>query len=82
MTIRSRILTSIHELLAEKNIEPKEPIDDNTVLLSTGLDSLGFAVLVVRLELELGFDPFVAMQEPFYPRTLSEFVRMYESYKP
>ena len=31
---------------------------DETILLDTGLDSLGFAVLVAQLDEELGFDPF------------------------
>ena len=32
-----------------------------------GLDSLGFAVLVARLEDELGVDPFTAAEEAFFP---------------
>lgn len=43
------------------------------------MDSLGFAVLVVMLEDELGFDPFVLSEEAYYPRTFGEFVRFYQA---
>ena len=55
---------------------------DSVVLLESGLDSLGFAILVSRLEEELGYDPFVIMTEPYYPRTLGDFVAIYERYRP
>ncbi|WP_371414677.1 acyl carrier protein [Chlorobaculum sp. 24CR] len=53
---------------------------DDTVLLESGLDSLGFAILVARLEEELQYDPFSMMDEPVYPKTLREFVAIYERY--
>jgi hypothetical protein len=43
---------------------------------------LGFAVLISRLEDELGFDPFSLVDDPFYPSTLGEFVNFYEQNKP
>lgn len=57
-------------------------VEDDSVLLETGLDSMGFAVLVVELEETLGFDPFSLASEPFYPRTFGEFVRFYEQNQP
>ena len=54
----------------------------DSILLQTGLDSLGFAILVARLEEELGFDPFVIMTEPVYPKTYGEFVALYERHRP
>lgn len=71
----------IKELLNENNVTLSHAIDSNTVLLETGLDSLSFAVLVVQLEEELGYDPFVLMKDPFYPKTYGEFVNLYEKYK-
>lgn len=59
-----------------------DPLLDDTPLLETGLDSLSFAIVVARLEEELGYDPFVLMDEPFYPRTIADFVSIYEKYKP
>lgn len=57
-------------------------LTDDLLLLESGLDSLGFAVLVTRLEEELGYDPFTLMEEPFYPKTLGEFVSLYARYAP
>lgn len=61
--------------------EPPE-ITDDLVLLETGLDSLGFAILVVELEEEMGFDPFTLSDEAYYPQTFGEFVAFYEANKP
>tara|TARA_Y100000590_G_scaffold76500_1_gene84634 strand:+ start:672 stop:932 length:261 start_codon:yes stop_codon:yes gene_type:complete len=58
------------------------PLSDDLVLLDSGLDSMGFAVLVVELEEALGFDPFSISQEAFYPSTLGEFVSFYEKHEP
>lgn len=55
---------------------------DDTVLLETGLDSLGFAIFVSQLEDELGFDPFTLSQDAFYPQTFAEFVHFYDKYRP
>ncbi len=52
-------------------------ITDDTVLLQSGLDSLGFAMLVAQLEEDLGIDPFSQMQIAVYPRTFAEFVTIY-----
>lgn len=52
------------------------------MLLESGLDSLGFAILVVRLEEELGYDPFVLAKTPYYPRTFGDFVAFYEANNP
>lgn len=57
-------------------------LNDDLILLETGLDSLGFAILVVELEEELGFDPFNLSSEAFYPQTFGEFVSFYEANKP
>lgn len=57
-------------------------LSGDTILLETGLDSLGFALLVVRLENTLGFDPFVLSSEAFYPKTFGEFVSFYEQHQP
>lgn len=57
-------------------------VNDDMILLDSGLDSLGFAVLVVELEQQLGFDPFTISDEAFYPSTFGEFVSYYEKFKP
>ena len=53
-----------------------------TVLLESGLDSLGFAIFVSSLDEELGFDPFTLSEDAFYPQTFAEFVAFYEKYRP
>ena len=47
--------------------------------LGTTLDSLGFAILVARLEDTLGFDPFTASDDVYFPVTLGDFIRVYEN---
>mgnify|MGYP001793678385 CR=1 FL=1 len=54
----------------------------DTVLLESGLDSLGFAIFVSELENELGFDPFTLSTDAYYPQTYAEFVSFYEKYRP
>ena len=57
-------------------------LKDDVVLLESGLDSLGFAILVATLEEKLEFDPFTMMDEPLYPSTFGEFVSIYEKMNP
>ena len=57
-------------------------LSDDLVLLESGLDSMGFAILVVELEEILGFDPFSISEEAFYPSTLGEFISFYEKNEP
>jgi hypothetical protein len=81
MDIASVVVEKIRELLEEDDL-PIPELVDATVLLETGLDSLGFAVLVTRLEDTLGYDPFSLMSEPVYPVTLAEFVGVYQEHSP
>jgi acyl carrier protein len=52
---------------------------DSTVLLETGFDSMSYAVLVARLDDELGIDPFSVATNAGYPRTFGDFVAFYEN---
>ena len=47
-------------------------------MLTIGLDSLCFAILVARLEETLGVDPFGASDEIEIPVTCGDLVRFYE----
>jgi hypothetical protein len=67
--------------MRENGVTPPAEFPDDQPLLRTGLDSLGYAVVVTRLEMALGYDPFVLMEEPVYPRTLGEFVAIYDKYR-
>lgn len=57
-------------------------LTEEVVLLESGLDSLGFAILVATLEEKLEFDPFTMMDEPVYPSTFGDFVNIYEKMNP
>lgn len=78
--VRDVIVESIHRIAEENDLELSDMLDDNSILLESGLDSLGFAILVAELESSLGFDPFVMMEEPVYPNTLGEFVAIYKKF--
>ena len=60
--------------------KPTIEFHDEMVLLQSGLDSLGFAMLVAKLENELGYDPFTMMEDAVYPVTFGEFVAIYERF--
>jgi acyl carrier protein len=75
--VRDLILKELTALLEEAGLVEVPTLHDDDVLLDTGLDSLGFVVLVTRLEDALGYDPFTEMQEAVYPLTLGEFVQVY-----
>ena len=67
------------EVLEQTGAELLVPeLKDDVVLLESGLDSLGFAILVATLEEKLEFDPFTMMDEPLYPSTFGEFISIYE----
>jgi acyl carrier protein len=79
-SVRSTIITQMEQIAREQN-KKLAPLTDNVLLLETGLDSLAFAILVARLEEVLGYDPFTASSEVYYPTTLGEFVAFYETSK-
>ena len=82
MTIRQVIETRFKAALVEAGKPVPPTFDDNLVLLQTGLDSLGFAILVTQLEQELRYDPFTLMEQAVYPTTFGEFVSIYERFAP
>ena len=75
--IRSTILSQIMQVAEEQNVD-LPPLVDELVLLDLGLDSLGFAMLVTRLEDALRFDPFADSDDVYLPVTLGDFICFYE----
>lgn len=75
-----RVFNDVWE--AEVPGQPAPELTQDTVLLETGLDSLGFAIFVSTLEEELGYDPFTIAEDAYYPRTFGEFVVFYDKYRP
>jgi acyl carrier protein len=78
MSVKLTIISEIQQIAKEQN-RSLAPLFDDLVLLQSGLDSLGFAVLVARLEGELGIDPFTASDDVSFPVTLGDFVGAYEN---
>ena len=81
--LRKVITKTFNEVLEQTNPEQSEYdyLEDDLILLDSGLDSLGFAILVALLDEELGYDPFQIMEEPIYPTTFYEFLKIYEDNK-
>jgi acyl carrier protein len=55
------------------------PLGDDLTLHETGFDSLAFAILVARLEDDLGVDPFTISEDAAFPLTIGDFVQAYEN---
>ncbi|GLI92867.1 phosphopantetheine-binding protein [Methylocystis echinoides] len=78
MSIRLKVLSIMQQVAAEQE-KPLAALTDQTVLADSGLDSLCFAIIVARLEDDLGVDPFTASDEVYFPVTFSDFVALYEN---
>ena len=78
MSVRSRIFSVMQQIAEEQNVT-LPPLQDDLPLDESGFDSLAFAILVARLEDDLGIDPFTIAEEAVFPSTLGEFVRVYEN---
>jgi acyl carrier protein len=78
MNIREIVLSAIRKI-AEEQAAELAPLADNLKLMDSGLDSLGFAILVTRLEDELGLDPFTEANEASYPITIGDLLNLYEN---
>ena len=83
MTILGPKISAVfNEIWMEQKTGEPPVLTPDTVLLDAGLDSLGYAILVARLDEELGFDPFTQATEAFYPETFGQFVAFYEAHAP
>ncbi len=78
MSVRSEII-DVFEQVAQEQDRQLGPLSDDLPLLETGLDSLGFAILVSRLEMVLGVDPFSEDTDTPFPVKLGDLVRLYEN---
>ena len=77
MSIKSTVNLHIQQIAREQH-NSLACLPDDLPLLESGLDSLGIAILIARLEETLGFDPFSMSEEIYYPVTLGDFIRFYE----
>jgi len=79
MTIREKIISQIQHIAKERDKGTLGRLTDDVIILESGLDSLELAILVARLEDELGLDPFSSADEVDFPVTFGDFVRLYEN---
>jgi acyl carrier protein len=78
MSIRPTVISELESVAKQQNIR-LAPLNDDLTLLDSGLDSLCLAIVVARLEDELGVDPFSASaDEGKLPITVGEFLDLYE----
>lgn len=78
MSIRLKIISEMQRIAGEQQVT-LPPLDDDLSLHETGFDSLGFAILVARLEDDLGIDPFTISEDATFPLTVGDFIRAYEN---
>jgi acyl carrier protein len=76
MSVRTVVLDQV-KLVAELHQKSLAPLTDTLPLLDSGLDSLCIANIMAGLEDKLGFDPFG--NTITLPRTLGEFIDLYEN---
>jgi acyl carrier protein len=78
MNIRAEIITQFNKVADEQGMQLAS-LTDHLILLDAGLDSLCFAIIVAKLEIQLGVDPFSASEDAIFPVTFGEFVHFYEN---
>lgn len=77
MSVRATVISHFEQVASEQKRKLAR-LSDNLKLLDSGLDSLSFALIVVRLEESFGFDPFDTAKEMNFPVTFGDFVKLYE----
>jgi hypothetical protein len=80
MSVRSTVISQFEQVAVEQH-RTLARLSDDLKLLDSGLDSLSFALIVVRLENALGFDPFDVADDLKFPVTFGDFVKLYENHK-
>ena len=78
MSVRAAIISAMQQIAREQQVN-LPPLEDDLSLHDTGFDSLAFAILVARLEDDLGIDPFTIAEDAAFPLTIGDFIRAYEN---
>jgi acyl carrier protein len=76
--IRTAVIDQVKSV-AQQQGKALQPLTDSLPLLESGLDSLCIAIIVANLEDELGLDPFGSGDNLAMPKTLGDFIRLYEN---
>ena len=77
MDLQAMIIEQFEQVARDQEKELGTLAPD-TVLLDSGLDSLCFAIVVARLEDQLGVDPLTASEDVYFPVTLGDFIKFYQ----
>jgi hypothetical protein len=77
LTVRATIVSQFEQVAREHN-QKLAQLSDQLPLMQSGLDSLCFAIVVARLEDQLGYDPFRGTEDTTFPVTLGDFIKVYE----
>ena len=77
MSVRETVEAQFRQVASEQK-RKLATLTDNLNLVDSGLDSLSFALIVVRLEEALGFDPFDTAEDIKFPVTFGQFVALYD----
>lgn len=77
VSVRSAIISQF-QIVAEEQGRKLSSLSDDIGLVESGLDSLCLAIIVARLEDQLGFDPFSSDEDADLPVTLGDFIAFYE----
>jgi acyl carrier protein len=78
MSVKLTIISAMKQIAEEQRVI-LPLLHDDLSLHQTGFDSLAFAILVARLEDDLGIDPFTISDDVAFPQTVGDFVRAYEN---
>jgi acyl carrier protein len=78
MSVALRIVSVMQQIAKDQQIT-LPPLNNDVRLHETGFDSLGFAILVARLEDDLGIDPFTISEDADFPLTVGDFIKAYEN---
>ncbi len=78
MSVALRIVSVMQQIAKDQQIT-LPPLNDDLLLHETGFDSLAFAILVARLEDDLGIDPFTISEDADFPLTIGDFIKAYEN---
>jgi acyl carrier protein len=78
MSVRAMVTTTFAQVARDQK-RTLVPLSDDLKLVESGLDSLSVAIIVVKLEDAMGFDPFNSEEPAEFPTTFGDFVRLYET---
>jgi hypothetical protein len=78
LAVRTTITATIIQV-AEEQGKQLALLSDRLPLMDSGLDSLCIAIIVARLDDELGIDPFSSVDDGTLPVTIGDFIRIYEN---